>query len=91
MNKFMFFDVLVTIGLLVSGFIVPPSGVIHPTVLTACGILSFLSLIILLPTILSEKRKTTLTHGNTSVTIEDLIKDANISKEEFDAINKFHR
>lgn len=42
LNKGTFFISLISsVGLLVAGFIVPPPGVIDPSVLTATGILAF--------------------------------------------------
>lgn len=91
MKKLFIVTIIVTLSALIAGFIVPPTGVIHPSVLTACGILSFIALLCQLPTILSEKRKTTFKVGQSSVTIEDLIKDAHITKEEFERVQEYQR
>lgn len=70
MKKFIWLDLIVSIGLFVAGFIVPPTGIIDPSVLTAGGILSLSMLFGLLPTILDSKRKAKISHGNTSIEIK---------------------
>lgn len=70
MKKFIWLDLIVSIGLFVAGFIVPPTGVIDPSVLTAGGILSLSMLFGLLPAILDSNRKAKISHGNTSIEIK---------------------
>lgn len=70
MNKFSIITLLVSIGLFVAGFIVPPTGVIDPSVLKAGGILAFSMLIGQLPLLLDKKKQAKITHGNTSVEIK---------------------
>lgn len=70
-HKIIFFVCLITtIILLVSGFCVPPTGIIDPSVLTGCGILFGFATLGTLPYIL-EGRSAKLTHGNTSLEVGD--------------------
>ena len=62
---------VVTLGLFIAGFIVPPTGVIDGSVLTAGGIISMFGLFAQLPTLLSSSKKTKINHGNTSIEIEN--------------------
>lgn len=63
---------VVTLGLFIAGFIVPPTGVIDGSVLTAGGIISVFGLFAQLPTLLAASKKTEINHGNTSIKIENL-------------------
>lgn len=62
---------VVTLGLFIAGFIVPPTGVIDPSVLTAGGIISVFGLFAQLPTLLTASKKAEISHGNTSIKIEN--------------------
>lgn len=70
MKKFLIIDLIVTIGLFIAGFIVPPTGVIDPSVLTAGGILSLSLLFGQLPALLDSPKKARISHGNTSIEIK---------------------
>lgn len=62
---------LVSIGLIVSGFLVPPLGVIDGSVLTACGLLLAWGVVWLGCYSLSKGYDTTLKHGNTELSIKN--------------------
>lgn len=70
MKKFVIIDIIVTMALFIAGFIVPPTGVIDGSVLTAGGILSLSVLFGQLPVILDSPRKAKISHGNTSIEIK---------------------
>ena len=59
----------VSIGLIVSGFIVPPTGVIDPSVLTAVGELFAFAALSQLPFVIASGKGITLNHGNTSISV----------------------
>ena len=60
---------VVSIGLIVSGFIVPPTGVIDPSVLTAVGELFAFAALSQLPFVIRSGKGITLNHGNTSISV----------------------
>lgn len=70
MKKFVWLDLIVSIGLFVAGFIVPPTGIIDPSVLTAGGILTLSILFGQLPVLLDSPKKAKISHGNTSIEIK---------------------
>lgn len=70
MKKFIWLDLIVSIGLFVAGFIVPPTGIIDPSVLTAGGILTLAILFGQLPVLLDSPKKAKISHGNTSIEIK---------------------
>lgn len=71
MNRLIFTICLTaTICLLVAGFIVPPTGVIDGSVLTAVGELFGFATLGTLPSLI-RGRQVELTHGKTSLTLTD--------------------
>lgn len=63
--------VLVAIGLFISSFIVPPTGVIDPSVLKAGGIIFAIMALIIGREAIMEGMGVKMTYGNTSVEIRD--------------------
>lgn len=63
--------VLVAIGLFIASFIVPPTGVIDPSVLKAGGILFAIMALIIGREAIMEGMGVKMTYGNTSVEIRD--------------------
>lgn len=61
----------ISIILIVSGFIVPPTGAIDGSVLTACGELLVFPILHIIWSALMKGTDVTLTHGQTSVTINN--------------------
>lgn len=59
----------VSTGLIVAGFIVPPTGVIDPSVLTAVGELFAFAALSQLPFVIRSGKGITLNHGNTSISV----------------------
>lgn len=59
----------VSVGLIVAGFIVPPTGVIDPSVLTAVGELFAFAALSQLPFVIASGKGITLNHGNTSISV----------------------
>lgn len=59
----------ISIMLLIGGFFAPPTGVIDGSVLTAVGELFGFAALGTLPSMLKD-HDVTLTHGNTSLTVE---------------------
>lgn len=57
----------VSVALIVAGFIVPPTGVIDPSVLTASGILFAFAALSQLPFVIASGKGITLNHGSISV------------------------
>lgn len=70
-TKLFTLTLVVTLGLFIAGFLVPPTGYIDPSVLTAGGILSVFGLFAQLPNILDSSKRTKISHGNTSIEIEN--------------------
>lgn len=60
---------LVSGGLLVAGFLVPPTGVIDPSVLTAVGELFAFAALSQLPFVIASGKGITLNHGSTSISV----------------------
>lgn len=60
---------IVSIGLLVGGFFVPPMGVVDGSLLTAVGLLLIYALLAQLPTILESAGYAKITSGNTTIEI----------------------
>ena len=61
----------VAIVLVIAGFIVPPLGVIDGSVLTALGELLGFALLAELPLIIQKGSDITLSHGQTTITIDN--------------------
>ena len=60
---------LISAALLVAGFLVPPTGVIDPSVLTAVGELFAFVALSQLPIVIASGKGITLNHGNTSISV----------------------
>jgi hypothetical protein len=60
---------IVSIGLLIGGFFVPPMGVIDGSLLTGIGLLLIYALVAQLPTILESAGYAKITSGNTTIEI----------------------
>lgn len=70
LHKIVFYVSLITsVGLLVAGFVLPPQGVIDPSVLTAVGELIGFATIAQIPYIVDKGKSATISHGNTSISI----------------------
>lgn len=61
-------------SLIVGGFFVPPMGVIDGSVLTAIGELFGFAALSALPYLINN-HKATISHGNTSITVEEADSD----------------
>lgn len=59
----------VSVGLMVAGFIVPPTGVIDGSVLTGVGELFAFAALSQLPFVIRSGKGITLNHGNTSISV----------------------
>ena len=59
----------VSVGLIVAGFIVPPTGVIDGSVLTGVGELFAFAALSQLPYVIASGKGITLNHGNTSISV----------------------
>lgn len=62
---------LVAIALFIGGFLVPPTGVIDGSVLTAAGILLGFGALAQVPTLIRKGADFTLTHGSTSLQVNN--------------------
>ena len=60
---------IVSVGLLIGGFFVPPMGVVDGSVLTGVGLLIVFALLAQLPTILESAGYAKITAGNTTIEI----------------------
>lgn len=70
----------VSIGLLVAGFTIPPTGVIDGSVLTAVGELFAFASLFTVADAISKGIDAKIKHGNTSLTIGDM--DFNMEENE---------
>ena len=61
---------IVSIGLCIAGFILPPTGMIDPSVLTAVGELLGFASIAQIPYLVKE-HNVEIHHGNTSIKVTD--------------------
>lgn len=78
LHKIVFYVSLITsVILLVSGFVVPPTGIIDGSVLSAVGILLGFATVGQLPFIIEKGRTATIKHGQTEITISKKQKDKN--------------
>ncbi len=59
----------VSVGLVVAGFLVPPMGIIDGSVLTAVGELFAFAALSQLPYVVAHGKNLTLSHGNTSLSV----------------------
>lgn len=62
---------IVSIGLFVGGFLVPPMGVIDGSVLTASGILLGFGVLAQVPLLVHKGADFTVRHGNTTLTVNN--------------------
>lgn len=62
---------LVAIALFIGGFLVPPTGVIDGSVLTAAGILLGFGALAQVPTFVHKGADVTLTHGSTTLQVNN--------------------
>lgn len=70
LHKIVFYVSLITsVALLVAGFLVPPLGVIDPSVLTAVGELIGFVTVAQVPYVIEKGRNATIKHGNTEISI----------------------
>lgn len=72
LNKGTFFISLVSsVGLLVAGFIVPPPGVIDPSVLTATGILAFYGVMATVQEAIKKGKSVKVSKGDINLSVGD--------------------
>ncbi|MGM9756928.1 MAG: hypothetical protein ACI3ZM_02120 [Candidatus Cryptobacteroides sp.] len=62
---------VVSIGLIVGGFLVPPTGVIDGSVLKAVGMLVLFAVIDMIPKILSAEKNIKISKGDMSIDVND--------------------
>lgn len=75
-NRIEFWICLITsIGLLVGGFFVPPTGVIDGSVLQGVGLLLGFATLAQLPVVLSSAKSAKITHGDTSIEVTNKKKE----------------
>lgn len=61
---------IVSLGLFVGGFFVPPKGVIDGTVITAAGLLFGFAVLGQVPVIIETAKKTTISKGDMTIEVE---------------------
>ena len=61
----------VAVGLFVGGFLVPPTGIIDGSVLTAAGILLGFGALAQVPTLIRKGADFTLQHGSTTLQVNN--------------------
>lgn len=79
---FIFFS-LVAVGLIVASFIVPPTGIIEPSVLAAVGELFAFAALGTVIKAIDKGVDAKVEHNGTSLTVGDLNKDKNNGNEEY--------
>ncbi len=62
---------VVSIGLIVGGFLVPPTGVIDGSILKAVGILVIFAVIDMIPKILAAEKNIKISKGDMSIDVND--------------------
>lgn len=72
------------IGLTIAGLVIPPPGVIDPSVLTAVGELLAFKALSMLPQLIRKKGSATLSVGNTTVAVSGHNADTNTDDEDDD-------
>lgn len=82
-NPFFIITCIAAIALFIAGFLVPPTGVIDGSVLTAAGILFAFGALAQLPHLVILGKEVHFTHGNTSVSVGDAA-DLKKDKEDTD-------
>lgn len=60
---------LVAIALVIAGLVIPPPGVIDPSVLTAVGLLLGFKALAMLPSLVKRNGKASVQIGNTSLSV----------------------
>lgn len=71
-DKVVFFICLtVTLGLIVGGFFVPPTGIIDGSVLTASGIIFAFAALAIAAQAIQDGKKAIINHGTTHIEIND--------------------
>lgn len=73
---------IVSIGLFVGGFFVPPTGVIDGSVITAVGILFGFATLAQIPVIIAEAGSAKIQHGNTTIEVNKKDSDKDESDEQ---------
>ena len=63
-------SIVISLGLLITGFFLPPSGQVHPSTLEAAGILFLYPALAFANKVLEEGHSATIQHGNTSIEIK---------------------
>lgn len=71
---------MVSIGLIIGGFFVPPLAVIDGSVLQAVGLLLGFATLAQLPVVISSAKSAKITHGDTTIEIENKKRGENVSK-----------
>ena len=71
---------VVSIGLIIGGFFVPPLAVIDGSVLQAVGLLLGFATLAQLPVVISSAKSAKITHGDTTIEIENQKRGENVSK-----------
>lgn len=62
---------MVSIGLIVGGFLVPPTGIIDGSVLKAVGLLVLFAVIDMIPKILAAEKNIKISKGDISIDVND--------------------
>lgn len=62
---------IVSFGLLIAGFLLPPPGIIDPTVIKAVGELMGFAAIWMLPRAITAGKNIKLEHGSTTITLNN--------------------
>lgn len=62
---------MVSIGLIVGGFLVPPTGIIDGSVLKAVGLLVLFAVIDMIPKILAAEKNIKISKGDMSIDVND--------------------
>ena len=62
--------IAISLGLLITGFFLPPSGQVHPSTLEAAGIIFLYPALAFANKVLEEGHTATITHGNTQIEIK---------------------
>lgn len=75
---------LISAALLVAGFLVPPTGVIDPSVLTAVGELFAFAVLSQLPFVIASGKGITLNHGSTSISVNGTTKPHPLTTDDED-------
>lgn len=71
---------VVSIGLIIGGFFVPPLAVIDGSVLQAVGLLLGFATLAQLPVVISSAKSAKITHGDTTIEIENKKRAGNENK-----------